>query len=246
MLSTACRQPMAAILDGSSAPLTAKVLHAKHVAVYKVVAGEASTLLDYNESCLAEANGVSLEELEWRGLYTQFKRDHVLGTIPYRWERGDHTAAHLVRATFDLDLDIVVLDGPMMHDGRVGGSAKAIMAKKLLGIDPAIPLLTALADRRQVCLVRETEEEWELVIPHALLQHLSVRETGVARFLRHPSMPVTHRWQPEGEAAGSTRRWEDGELSAEAVDLIPDLDPPLPRLAQEETGASERKAEPCC
>ena len=116
---------MAAILDGSSAPLTAKVLHAKNVAVYKVVAGEASTLLDYNESCLAEANGVSLEELEWRGLYTQFKRDHVLGTIPYRWERGDHTAAHLVRATFDLDLDIVVLDGPMMHDGRVGGSAKA-------------------------------------------------------------------------------------------------------------------------
>lgn len=237
---------MAAILDGSSAPLTAKVLHAKHVAVYKVVAGEASTLLDYNESCLAEANGVSLEELEWRGLYTQFKRDHVLGTIPYRWERGDHTAAHLVRATFDLDLDIVVLDGPMMHDGRVGGSAKAIKAKELLGIDPAIPLLTALADRRQVCLVRETEEEWELVIPHALLQHLSVRETGVARFLRHPSMPVTHRWQPEGEAAGSTRRWEDGELSAEALDLIPDLDPPLPRLAQEETGASGRKAEPRC
>mmetsp|Transcript_57944 Transcript_57944/g.67623 ORF Transcript_57944/g.67623 Transcript_57944/m.67623 type:complete len:233 (+) Transcript_57944:153-851(+) len=216
---------MAAFVDGSSVTLTADVVRASSVAVYKVVGGEAGTLVGYNDSCLATADAGSLEQVEWRGLYTQLKRDHVLGTIPYRWERGGNTAARLVRATFE-DLTIVVLDGPMMHDGGISGGDKALAAKVLLGIDPTLPLLAALGERRQVCLVRETEDEWELVIPHALLQHLSMRETGVARFRKHPSMPITHRWQPEEQPEGTLEPWEDGTPPAKALSLIPDLDLP--------------------
>ena len=91
---------------------------ASNVSVYKVVAGRDTTLLSYNES-VSNLSIDSMKNQEWRGLYTQFKREHVLGTIPYRWER-EHKVARLVKATFE-ELSIVVFDGPLMHDGGVSG-----------------------------------------------------------------------------------------------------------------------------
>ena len=39
----------------------------------------------------------SRQSAEWRALHTQFDRDHVLGTVPYRWET-EHSEATLVEA----------------------------------------------------------------------------------------------------------------------------------------------------
>eukprot|EP00971_Amphidinium_carterae_P304233 6045717-Amphidinium_carterae.1 len=41
----------------------------------------------------------------------------------------------------------------------------------------------------------ETDDEWELIIPHDLLSKLSYTEHKVAHFKRHPGLPVTHRWR---------------------------------------------------
>ena len=49
-----------------------------------------------------------------RGALQPKKPVHVLGTLPYRWEAG-HAEATLVAVTFDA-LDILVLDGPALHD----------------------------------------------------------------------------------------------------------------------------------
>ena len=54
------------------------------------------------------------------------------------------------------------------------------------------PLMETLGRQGKVALVRETEEEWELVIPHDLLAALSTSERvpGAVRNQRIPS----HRW----------------------------------------------------
>lgn len=83
-----------AALDGGMAesPLGVSARRVKlhdGLTVYKCIAGGSSaTVAGYNEycSCLAVNSGgggsgaCSLEKLEWRGLYTQFKREH--GEVP--------------------------------------------------------------------------------------------------------------------------------------------------------------------
>eukprot|EP00964_Phaeocystis_antarctica_P129139 scaffold93009_cov60-Phaeocystis_antarctica.AAC.2 len=170
----------------------------------------------------------SLQHQEWRALYTQSQREHVLGTIPYRWE-SEAKQASLVAATFDA-LDVVVLEGALLHDGGVSGAEKARALKEHLSLEATQPLMAALGARGKVALVRETATEWELVIPHCLLAELAFTERVVARFGRHPRMPVTHRWCPcgagdEGGVGGS--KWEDwleGCESARLREAVPDLD----------------------
>ena len=68
--------------------------HLRGVTVYKVVAGESGTISSYNDECMAHDG--SPERQDWRGLYTQFLREHVVGTIPYRWEKEDVSEARLL------------------------------------------------------------------------------------------------------------------------------------------------------
>ena len=215
--------------------LRVRTVQAEAVTVYKVVAGgEGASLAAYN-ACAGGAaahdsldGDGSLQHQEWRALYTQFQREHVLGTIPYRWE-SEAKQASLVAATFDA-LDVVVLEGALLHDGGVSGAEKARALKEHLSLDATQPLMAALGARGKVALVRETATEWELVIPHCLLAELAFTERVVARFRRHPRMPVTQRWCPcgagdEGGVGGS--KWEDwleGCESARLREAVPDLD----------------------
>lgn len=225
---------------GPTQPLIAQEIEVRDVSVYKVLAGQGATLTQYNDACIAfnDQTPGSLEQQEWRAIHTQFKREHVLGTVPYRWstEPDGHTAARLVKVTFDQVVSIIVLEGPMVHAGGLSGGAKALAAKEQLGIDPGVPFMAALGERRQLCMARETENEWELIIPHALLPHLSMREVGLAHFMRHPDlqMPVTLRWQPESGEDQSMRRY-DGTLPEDAVALIPNLWEPTSTMSLFET-----------
>ena len=203
---------------------------ARGVTVYKVLAGDTPNFLaSYNQGCRPSAHDDldgdnSLQRTDWRGLYTQFKRDHVLGTVPYRWERGQRQA-RLVAATFD-ELHIIVLDDPRLHQGDMNGTAKAAMIKQILNIPMEEPLITFLGRLGQVAMVRETETEWELVIPHDLLPELSFREKFVMSFQRHPQMPITWRYRYRED--DSWLSWEE-DLHMEVA--IPDLD--LPRTVPE-------------
>ena len=221
-------RPLVSSVTGGSAAepepepeqVTGTVRCVTSITVYKVLAGRDTTLALYNDECNVQAQD-SVDTLpqtqDWKALYTQFRREHVLGTVPYRWEKD--TEAHLVAITFS-DLEVVVLDGPLLYDAAVSGSVKATAIKATLGIVEQLPLMAALGERGQAALVRETEQEWELIIPHELLKHLRYSERSVARFRCHPRMPVTHRWQRPDE--GHWREWKD-ELTHEIVSQIPDL-----------------------
>jgi len=190
-------------------------IRVRAVTVYKILAGADATLSSYNAACSSNDAGLQ----DWRSLYTQFQRAHVLGTLPYRWENPATAEARLISATFE-ELDVVVIDGPYLHDGGVDGVAKAAACKCQLGIDEAAPLMPSLGDRGKVALVRETADEWELVIPHALLSSLRYEERGIARFRRHPRMPVTWRWKAE---ENGWRRWDEDPNEAGLIDCVPDL-----------------------
>ena len=195
--------------------VTCRELHAKNVKLYKVTHG-ACTLLEYNSAHKDDLDGTdSLQHAEWRALYTQFQADHVLGTVPYRWEKG-HAEAVLIEATL-ASVDIVEIDGPILHDGSVSGGEKAAAVKEKLGLPAAEPLMEALGRLGKTALVRETEDEWELVVPHALLDKLSLTERVVARFRKHPNMSITHTWRAESDVSGMWHAWVEGSTRPACV-----------------------------
>jgi len=195
--------------------VTCRELHAKNVKLYKVTHG-VCTLLEYNSAHKDDLDGTdSLQHAEWRALYTQFQADHVLGTVPYRWEKG-HAEAVLIEATL-ASVDIVEIDGPILHDGSVSGGEKAAAVKEKLGLPAAEPLMEALGRLGKTALVRETEDEWELVVPHALLDKLSLTERVVARFRKHPNMSITHTWRAESDVSGMWHAWVEGSTRPACV-----------------------------
>lgn len=193
---------------------------------YKVIAG-GSSLRKYVAQSKRDCE--SLQQSDWRALYTQFQRNHTLGTVPYRWERNeDIREAVLVEATVRSPLNILVVDGPLWHHSAVSGADKATAIKKQQGIQPEKSLMDELGAAGKAVLIRETEDEWELVFGHDFFLSLSVQEKVVARFQRHAKLPVTVRWAL-GDS-GEWNRWEDGHELAD----IPDLDMKWLRLPSDE------------
>lgn len=215
------------------------------ITVYKIIAGLDTSLHDYNEKCHQEARN-NVQQSDWRALYTQFQRQHVLGTLPYRWEQATH--ATLVEVTFQ-NLDILVMDGPFLYSGHVSGERKASIIKEKLGITSDKALMHELGNQGKAALIRETEHEWELVISHEWVDRMKrcdasasdveshdddddkdetsttpmyYSERVVAQFERHPTMPITRRWRVGGGSDSSWQRWND-ENDASIVDCIPDL-----------------------
>ena len=136
--------------------------------------------------------------------------------------------ARLVKIRFLDKLNIVVLDGQLWHDNSICGSEKAALAKKELGIPEHQPLIAALGERGKVAMVRETADEWELIIPHDLLLKLGYEETGIAVFARHPRLPITHRWKSEQktQVEDEFQLWNEGEDEAAIRGVIPNLSLP--------------------
>jgi len=160
----------------------------------------------------------SLQHPDWQAIYMQFQRSHVLGTVPYRWESQvmDYKEAQLMEVTFE-DLKIVSLDGSVFHDASVSADDKARAAKLALQIQDGL-LMQRLGEMGKVALVRETEDEWELLVPHCLLAHLTFRERVLVRWKKHMQMPVTDKWCDASQPA-VWMQWREGM----EPDCIPDL-----------------------
>lgn len=202
------------------ASISTTEIRASCVKTYKVVAGD-MTVAQYNTAQADDLDGSrSLQHRDWVALYTQFQRDHVVGTIPYRWEKG-HSEAVLIEVSFSCPLTIAVFDGAVFHDGSMSGDDKAAAVKMHLGIDPQEALLEHLGRAGKMALVRETDEEWELIVPHELLGRLPFTERVLCRFQRHPQMTTTHRWQDATGSDSAWRPWREGitTLPAHVLDL---------------------------
>mmetsp|Transcript_11988 Transcript_11988/g.13109 ORF Transcript_11988/g.13109 Transcript_11988/m.13109 type:complete len:105 (-) Transcript_11988:132-446(-) len=76
----------------------------------------------------------------------------------------------------------------------------------------------------KAALVRETEEEWELLIPHCLVPQLRFSEKLMARWRRHKSWPESSHWCDMTQPVGSDI-WDVWHDSLQ-VPSIPDLEIP--------------------
>mmetsp|Transcript_39887 Transcript_39887/g.125562 ORF Transcript_39887/g.125562 Transcript_39887/m.125562 type:complete len:216 (+) Transcript_39887:55-702(+) len=158
---------------------------------------------------------------DWSALYTQFNAPHSLGTVGYRWDAG-YGLARLVRARIPRVKGVVV-DAPWMPDGAVAGEAKAKAVRQALGLpEGGPPLMERLGERGQVLVCRETADQWELVVPRALMASLSWQQRAVCE-LRPNRYGMTGEWREreegEGEGWGAWRRFDE-------VEALRDVEPP--------------------
>lgn len=164
----------------------------------------------------------SLQHPEWQALYMQFQGGHTLGTVPYRWESQvkDYKEAQLLEVTFEV-VQVLIFSGDVLHDASLSGADKACIAKRAAGIEGDL-LMESLGRQGKVALVKESEEEWELLVPHCLLPRLRFQEQVLVRWRRHSQMPVTASWcnmrSPGGEERWRARTDDDSELAC-----LPDL-----------------------
>lgn len=190
------------------------------LAFYKVVGGRAN-LHEY-----VRQGAGSVKHLDWQALYCQFLREHVLGTIPYRWD-GNFADATLIQARLVDPVDVLRVDGKVFHEGGTSGAEKARMLKSILQIPDTEALMPALGRRNRCMLVRETEEEWELLLPHDYLERARIEERAVCRFKRHKQVPVTAAWSmvnPEDADASIWEPWPEGPGPPEGLEeILPDL-----------------------
>ena len=116
-----------------------------------------------------------------------------------------------MQANLQRPLDVVVLDGAEFYQGNISGTEKANTIKKQLAIPIDEPFMEALGRQYKAAMVRETHDEWELILPHNLLSLSSLQEWQVARFQRHKVLPVTVKWQCQGQP---WQVWDDNSPPA--------------------------------
>lgn len=234
-------------MDGG--PVLSREICVQNLRAYKVF-GDDMTLQSMRDHAWAfdDLDGRDGQQHpEWQALYMQFKQSHVLGTVPYRWDKMAYTHAQLVEVLFD-SLEVVVFDGPLLHDGSVGAEEKAAAVKTHLQLASSAAedektglLMHELGKSGKAALVRETEEEWELLIPHCLVPRLRFSEKPLARWRRHKSWPESSHWcdLTQMKQAGS-EIWDVWDDNLQ-VPSIPDLD--IPGL-ETSTPESENAAQP--
>ena len=90
-----------------------------------------------------------------------------------------------------------------MHRTDVKSGEKAYAVKLQLGMDQFTPLVESVGKKGQLLAVKETQEEWEIVLPHNILTSLEFTERVLGRFYRHKAKPVVSKWAPHG------KDWQD-------------------------------------
>jgi len=128
---------------------------------YKVV-GDQLSLRDYTVAHPPRVVG------DWSSVYLQFDEPHSLGTVGYRWEMG-YAKANLLRVAL-ADVCAIIVDAPWMSSSDVSGNEKARCLKNALGVSEEELLMDAVGRASKVLVCRETESQWELVVPPSVLR----------------------------------------------------------------------------
>lgn len=153
---------------------------------------------------------------DWSALYMQFDILHALGTVGYRWDQG-YSFARVIRATLP-EMLAVVVDAPWMPDGSVGGEAKAEAVRKALRLPADVPLMQAVGEQGKVLICRETEQQWELVVPSQLASTLAWQQEAACE-LKPNKYGATGEWRRRGsemeEVWSDWQRFHDSEALAE-------------------------------
>jgi len=136
------------------------------VTAMKVV-GEESTLRDYVANHPPRGG-------DWAAIYFQVSESNALGTVAYRIEQQCKTAQFLwVDFSFDAETRLLFIRDDAFGSGQWSGEEKANLLRQHPVFQPPLderPLMEQLGERRLVVLCRESEGEYEFIVPHALFE----------------------------------------------------------------------------
>jgi hypothetical protein len=109
---------------------------------------------------------------DWAGIYFQVSESNALGTVAYRIEQQYKTAQFLwVDFGFDAETRLLLIRDDAFGSGQCTGEEKANLLRQHPVFQPPLddrPLMEQLGERRFVVLCRESEGEYEFIVPHAL------------------------------------------------------------------------------
>ena len=180
------------------------------VTVYKCVGDE-----DSLEEYISKPGGRRVPG-EWSATYTQFNIPHSLGTVGYRWDAG-YSSANVIRVVVSTPIKCIIADAPFFVDGSVGGDEKANALRLALGLEEGVPLMQAIGNQGKVLICRETETQWELIIPHNLPEPL-ICDQQVVMQLKPNMYGATGQariYDEEKKAFSAFRRCDDTEALRE-------------------------------
>ena len=132
-----------------------------------------------------------------------------------------HTSAAAANNAASLQLLLIVDDAQsQMCDGAQSQEGKAIMIKQQLGIPKDAMLMDWIGENMPLTMLclRETEQEWELIIPHALVksQSLLLHEKVVEQY--RPKHGITYLFRDTiNKKECQWVRYEEGETLKQEV-----------------------------
>lgn len=141
--------------------------------MFKAV-GKEPSLVQYARSCGSSRNK---SESDWSAMYVQLNPQHAAETLGYRWDSG---LTEAVLLGVKIKAEAVLIADEFMASSNEAGEDKAKRVKSMLGIEGN--LMEELGKRRQCLLCLESPGEWELIIPHAILEQVIVSEVRSASF----------------------------------------------------------------
>ena len=132
-----------------------------------------------------------------------------------------HTSAAAANNAASLQLLLIVDDAQsQMYDGAQSQEGKAIMIKQQLGIPKDAMLMDWIGENMPLTMLclRETEQEWELILPHALVksQSLLLHEKVVEQY--RPKHGITYLFRDtSNKEECQWVRYEEGETLKQEV-----------------------------
>lgn len=176
-----------------------------HISVYKVV-GDEMSIFDYYSTT---ANGLPTD---WSAMYFQFSAEHALGTLGYRWDQG-YSCATLIRLNIR-PVEVIVVSGDIFCRHDISGEVKASILKRQLAMETSEVLMKALGQRNICLCCQESTSEWELIVPHKMLDVLELTEEVFCQYECN-GLGGTRRMRKMSES-----KWDSWERFNEPVEVM--------------------------
>ncbi len=158
--------------------------------VFKVI-GNVEGVAAYVRSSSSSRTGGSSD---WSALYAQFNAQNALETAGYRFE----VFKEVLLIEVEIECSAVIERDEIMSKMDVSGLQKATFLKEKLDIPNGELLMEALGKRGLCLICLESQNEYELVIPHLLMDAVLKKETTIYRF-RPNEFGSTGFYKREGE-----------------------------------------------
>merc|ERR1712000_538731 len=179
---------------------------------FKVI-GDEENICDYH--CARAPQTTTTTTLnDWSAFYFQLNETHACGTLAYRYDQG-YEIASLMKTKFNVgtnNIKMIFISDFFLSDETVSGEDKAKRIKLSLGLNINEPLMKQFGEKNWILCCRESNDEWELVVPHNLIhKEFFVDQQTVTQFKSNSFGATGFRRRGR---SGEWERFDDNDIAA--------------------------------